>query len=103
VENTSSFQKIVSVEDAETARRIKEEDARLERWKAFIKEVSILGSAGAIAVTIGVTSALTIIDSNTTQEDKSWARTTLTSVLTGAGGFLFGKHEASKKLPPNDK
>ncbi len=94
----SSFHKVVKAEDAEVNRRIKEADAQLERWKTFVKDVSIFGTAGAIALAIGVTSSVTMIDANAKQDDKNWAKTTLTSILSGAAGFLFGKHESGKNL-----
>ncbi len=78
-------------EDAAVDRIIKERDAKMKLWKGLI-ETSVMYIVGGILILfIGIASYSILTNAKADNDEKSWARTTLTSLATGVIGFLFGK------------
>jgi len=69
------------------------EDVRFAGVSNLLKTFSVHTTAGIILLIVSLTSAYTIVYEHAQEEDKSWARTTLTSMGTGVIGFLFGQKE----------
>ena len=78
-------------EDAAVARRIKETDAQVKRWKGLIQTSVMYIVGGILILFIGIASYVILTNPKAENYEKSWARTTLTSLATGVIGFLFGK------------
>ena len=78
-------------EDAAVDRRIKESDAKMKLYKEMI-ETSVMYIVGGILILfIGIASYVILTNPKAKNDEKSWARTNLTSLATGVIGFLFGK------------
>lgn len=69
----------------------------------LFKTFSVHTTAGIILLIVSLTSAYTIIYEQAREEDKSWARTTLTSMGTGVIGFLFGQKELENAKTRNQE
>ncbi|MDJ0730955.1 MAG: hypothetical protein QNJ33_13270 [Crocosphaera sp.] len=78
-------------EDAAVERRIKETDAQVKRWKGLIQTSVMYIVGGILILFIGIASYVILTNPKAENDEKSWARTTLTSLATGVIGFLFGK------------
>ncbi|MDJ0602078.1 MAG: hypothetical protein QNJ37_24960 [Crocosphaera sp.] len=78
-------------EDAAVERRIKETDAQVKRWKGLIQTSVMYIVGGILILFIGIASYSILTNPKAENDEKSWARTTLTSLATGVIGFLFGK------------
>jgi cation transport ATPase len=82
------------VESRETM-LLRHEREKEERFHQRVKEYLGYG-VGIVLITVLMTSSLVIIcDEETTADAKDWARTTLTSVVTAVGGYVFGKSKAN--------
>ncbi len=78
-------------EDAAVDRRIKERDSKMKLWKELIQTSVIYVVGGILILFIGIASYSILTNPKADDDEKSWARTTLTSLATGVIGFLFGK------------
>jgi hypothetical protein len=92
--NTVNFSMTQQVESRE-GMLLRHEREKEERAHQRIKEYLGYG-VGIVLFTALVTSSLAIVcDKNTTSDEKGWARTILTSVATGVGGYMFGKNKTT--------
>jgi cation transport ATPase len=92
--NTVNFSMTQQVESRE-GMLLRHEREKEERTHQRTKEYLGYG-VGIVLFTVLMTSSLVIIcNEKTTADAKDWARTTLTSVVTAVGGYVFGKSKAN--------
>jgi hypothetical protein len=92
--NTVNFSMTQQVESLH-GMLLRHEREQEERAHQRVKEYLGYG-VGIVLITVLTVSSLAIVcDKNTTSDEKGWARTILTSVATGVGGYMFGKNKAT--------
>lgn len=84
--------------EAEATRKIKEIEVATEKRLKFlnflVKDISVLVIAILLVLILMIISTFTFFNSNASQENKDWAKATLTAIGGAVAGYLFGKGSA---------
>lgn len=62
-----------------------------ERWNFFVKEIGPYILAAVSVLAIGVYCLAVLSQSASSMDDKQWARSTLSVIVAGVVGVIFGK------------
>jgi cation transport ATPase len=87
--------------DAASQRALKEHEAQAELRLKFlsflIKEAPVYIIGVVFVLALGVLSTMTLLNSASPQENRDWARSTLTIISGAVAGYLFGKGTTASK------
>jgi len=88
-------------EDAELTARLEKEKTdnshkqKVEFSRFIVKELSVYAIGILLIVAMSITSTRALMDKDSSQDAKVWAKSTLTAIATAVGGYLFGKSSST--------
>ncbi len=88
-------------EEAELTARLEKEKTdnshkqKVEFSRFIVKELSVYVIGILLIVALSITSTRALMDKDSSQDAKVWAKSTLTAIATAVGGYLFGKSSST--------